>query len=162
MKYNSKLRQSGFGLIEALVALFVFSIGLLGVIAMQANSLKDNRGALWQSQAVWAAYEIADRMRANIAGLEVNEYDATDTATLPTDPLCILTGCTPADLADTDILEWAGNISALPSGRGMITRTGSQYEIKVMWDERGDGATGTGCDPNSASDLACVEVNLEL
>ena len=163
MNTNLNSKQSGFGLIEALIALFVFSIGLLGAIGIQANSMKDNRGALWQSQAVWAAYDIADRMRANTAGLAANEYDAADTAAVPTDPGCITTGCNAAALADTDIVEWANNVSALPSGRGMIVRTGSQYRIRVMWDERGDGATGTACTiPPVATDLTCVDITVEL
>ena len=162
MTFNLKIRQTGFGLIEALIALFVFSVGLLGTVGLQANSMKDNRAALWQSQAVWAAYDIADRMRANIVGLAANEYDAADTDAAPTDPACITTGCAPDALADTDIIEWAANVGSLPAGRGMIDRTGSQYRIRVMWDERGDGATGINCDPTVATDLTCVDITLEL
>jgi len=162
MTFNLHNKQTGFGLIEALIALFVFSVGLLGTVGIQAASMKNNRGALWQSQAVWAAYDIADRMRANTAGLDANEYDAADTATVPTDPACIATGCAPAALADTDIVEWASNVSSLPSGRGLIVRTGSQYRVRVMWDERGNGATGTDCNPNALTDLTCVDISLEL
>lgn len=156
-------RQSGFGLIEALIALFVFSVGLLGALGMQAASMGDNRAALWQSQAVWAAYDISDRMRANVAGIEADEYDDADTDALPTDPSCITTGCTADALAETDVIQWAENVSSLPSGRGLITRTVTgQYRIRVMWDENGAGVTGTDCDPTDTADLTCVDMTIEL
>ncbi len=155
-------KQNGFGLIEALIALFVFSVGLLGALGMQAASMADNRAAMWQSQAVWAAYDISDRMRANVAGVATNEYDGADTNATPTDPACITTGCTAGALAATDILQWAESVTSLPSGRGLITRTAAQYRIRVMWDERGDEATGIDCIPGDEDELACVDLTIEL
>lgn len=44
-------RQTGFTLIEVLIALFVFSVGILGVGAMQLNSIKGNSHARRISEA---------------------------------------------------------------------------------------------------------------
>lgn len=165
MNRSIVLKHRGYSLIEAMIALFIFSIGLLGIFATQAASLRDNRDALWQSQAVWASYDIIDRMRANEAGVDTNEYDDADTsgATAP-NPDCksASTECNAAEVADMDIYEWSLNVQSLPSGRGMITRNGTQYRIQVMWDQAGNGATGTDCDPTDDNDLVCVDMVVEL
>ena len=58
-------RNQGFTLVEALIALLVLSIGLLGVAALQLIALQNNNNAMFRSQATYLAYDIADRMRAN-------------------------------------------------------------------------------------------------
>src|SRR5262249_56408603 len=58
-------RARGFTLIEALVALLVLSIGLLGVAALQLTSLRSNPSSSFRSQATLLAYDVVDRMRAN-------------------------------------------------------------------------------------------------
>jgi len=70
----SAFRARGFTLIEALVALLVLSIGLLGVAALQLTSLKYNQGASQRSQATMLASDIIDRMRANRAAALAQEY----------------------------------------------------------------------------------------
>ncbi len=66
-KRNSKLprRQSGFLLLETLVAILVLSFGLLGMVGIQAYTLKANTDAKQQSTAVQMAGELADMMRGN-------------------------------------------------------------------------------------------------
>lgn len=55
----------GFTLLEVLIAMVVFAIGMLGLAGMQGTALKDNNDAYMRSQAVFFAYDMGDRIRAN-------------------------------------------------------------------------------------------------
>jgi len=57
-------RQSGLTLVEVLVALVIFAIGLLGVAALYLDTLRGSRSALYRQQAVALAADLADRIRA--------------------------------------------------------------------------------------------------
>lgn len=61
--------QRGMTLIEVLVTLLVMSIGLMGLAALQMNTLKESVDVSRQSHGVWLVDELATRMRANQAGL---------------------------------------------------------------------------------------------
>lgn len=65
MVYSKKIRgsaQAGATMIESLVALFVFSIGVLGLAALQTASLIQNDDAGQRGIAVWKAQELTDRI----------------------------------------------------------------------------------------------------
>ena len=55
----------GFTLVEAMVALIVLSVGLLGIAALYVETLRANRTSLYRTQAVNMATDIGDRMRSN-------------------------------------------------------------------------------------------------
>jgi type IV pilus modification protein PilV len=68
-------RQSGLSLLEVLVATLVFSVGILGVAGMQLSGMKVTKSAHNLSVATQIAEDMADRMRANLAGVQGEEYD---------------------------------------------------------------------------------------
>tara|TARA_B100000676_G_C17928435_1_gene759457 strand:+ start:214 stop:855 length:642 start_codon:yes stop_codon:yes gene_type:complete len=68
-------KPKGFSLIEVLVTLLVLSIGLMGLSALQAASIRDGFDAGQRSQATWLVQELAERMRANVDG-QANGYTA--------------------------------------------------------------------------------------
>ena len=55
--------QRGFTMMEALVAILILSLGLLGLAMLQAQGLKFNTTAYTRTQASMLAYEIIDKMR---------------------------------------------------------------------------------------------------
>ncbi len=67
MKRERHRRQQGFTLIEALVALLVLSIGLLGVAAMQLKSLQGAHAAYQRSIASLAAQDAQERLWAQLS-----------------------------------------------------------------------------------------------
>ena len=139
--FNRPTSNAGFTLIEVLVALIVVSIGLLGLAGLQATSVRFNQQAYLRSQAVQQAYDMADRIRANARGMWDGNYDDIDGT--ETDPGCISTDCSPADLADTDAVAWnAQNVAALPNGAGTVARdaaaTAVVFNIVVNWSEGPD------------------------
>ncbi|WP_229805075.1 type IV pilus modification protein PilV [Alteromonas halophila] len=56
-------RQAGVGLIEILVTLFILSIGLLGVAALQFTGSFANKDAINRTQAELVAAQVAERLR---------------------------------------------------------------------------------------------------
>lgn len=63
MRYNRK--ESGFSMIEVLVALLVLAIGLLGVAGVQLLSMQQTENSTLRSNATLYAQTAADRVRAN-------------------------------------------------------------------------------------------------
>lgn len=133
------MKNSGFSLLEVLIALIVLSIGLLGLAAIQITGLKDNQSAYYRTSATVLAYDMADRMRLNRSVAEAGGYDIAIADSAPT-------GTT---LVDTDRIAWLNNIStALPVGDGAIglTTVGTKQivDITVQWnDSRGTSGSAT-------------------
>ncbi len=148
-------RQSGFTLIEVLVSVLVLAIGLVGVAALQGVSLQNTQSAFMRSQATALAYDLADRMRANVESARAGLYDP-ETATVVS--TCnSTTGCTAQDMAKNDLAEWNAAIATyLPMGQGFVCvdstpndgasadspgcdASGTQLTIKIWWDDDRDG-----------------------
>ncbi|PKG50796.1 type IV pilus modification protein PilV [Halomonas sp. MES3-P3E] len=73
-----RLRQRGFSLIEALIALLVLSIGLIGVAAMQLKALQSATAGYQRSVVTVAAVDAQERLWAELPGLAQNSEDCTD------------------------------------------------------------------------------------
>ena len=154
---------SGFTLVEVMVALVIFSVGLLGLAGLHASSMQNNKTADLRSIAIIQAHDMADRIRANSRGTS-GDYNAIVSGVPAPGTNCITTAsCTsPTLIAAWDNFEWQSNLStSLPSGRGTITRAGATAPIviTVMWDEARTGVTGEGCSGNSAIDLKCFRMD---
>ena len=140
--------QTGFSLFEVLIAMVLFSIGILGLASLQITGLMNNQTSYQNSQATILAYDIADRMRANDEGLAAY---LTENMTLaeayeigPQSACKSTTGCTPATLAQHDLYEWRQALrAALPEATGTITVAGRMHTVTVAWDENRDGSVDT-------------------
>lgn len=64
------MAQRGFSLIEALIALVVLSVGLLGVAAMQLKALQSAHDGYQRSLASVAAVDAQERLWAELATLD--------------------------------------------------------------------------------------------
>lgn len=122
-------RSRGFTLIEVLVTLVVMSFGLLGLAGLQVTSLKNSRSAALRTTAMQHAYDMADRMRANLAAVGTGNYDLGAVSAGTSTPACLTTtGCTPTQMAAHDLYEWQQALSAstnasgngLPNGAGIV------------------------------------------
>jgi type IV pilus assembly protein PilV len=114
----------GFTLVEALIAMLVLSIGLLGIAALHVETLRAGRSALLHTKAVSMAADLAERIRAN---------------RVPTDAYA---GASTNARASADLDEWQSLVaSELPSGAGEIrfaagsATTPARYTIRVRWTE---------------------------
>jgi type IV pilus assembly protein PilV len=163
MNRHATQNQSGFSLLEVLIALLVLSIGLLGLAALQTTSLRSNEMASMRTTATQLAYDISDRMRANPgsavlgAGVVGDQY-VIDLTQAPADT-------TASGTALSDLTEWRAAVENLPGGESEITQCdtadgcdGLTHIITVYWDEMRTGATGTNCPPQSENDLRCYQL----
>jgi type IV pilus assembly protein PilV len=142
--------HEGFTLIEVLLALFILSIGLLGLAALQNRALKDNHSALLRSVAVQHAEDILDRMRANRADrvlytIGFNDPDDWDPQKHSRAELSAkLTASYYKGLVHTDMLEWKWNLAqTLPLGNGSIAVAGNPVTVVIRWREGDEDVTVT-------------------
>jgi len=149
---NKRQGQKGLSLVESMIALLVISVGLLGIASLQITAMNMNASALHHSQAVWIAYNITDRIRANIS--EFNNYDGIDTS-IGYSQDCVTNTCSTAQMLTADAADWQVMVSGLPAGRGIIGSNADGLLVQVMWDDDGTGATGTNCGNDPAVDLTC-------
>lgn len=128
--------QSGFTLLEILVAVVVLSLGMLGLAGLQAATLRNNQVAYYRAIAVQQTYDMADRIRANQAAVLAGAYDNL-TAVIPADPDCVGAVCTAANMAVADHAQWnANNARMLPGGSGTVVAAGGRaFDITITWNE---------------------------
>lgn len=128
--------QTGFTLLEVLVAIVVLSLGLLGLAGLQAATLRNNQIAYYRAIAIQQTYDMADRIRANQAGVAAGAYNALN-ATTPADPDCVANVCSGAQMAVADHSQWNNNNARmLPAGTGTVSSAaGGSFDITVSWNE---------------------------
>lgn len=122
--------SKGFTLLEVLITVVIFSVGLLGLAGLQATGIKLNHSSLLRTQATLLAYDVADCMRANrgsVAAYEIAMNDSKPPA-----------GGT---LIQQDIRGWLERLEQmLPSADGSISLNVNRATIEVEWDDtRGVG-----------------------
>ena len=109
--------QRGYIMFEVLISVLVISVGFIGLAGMQVGGLAAANDSLFRSKAVYLTYQMADRVRANIPGAVAGSYN--NLTGLGTNPGCVTTGCSAAQMATTDFYEWAAEVAAaLPTGGG--------------------------------------------
>lgn len=137
MTPSQRASQVGFTLIEVMIALLVLSIGLLGLAGLQTLSLRNNHMAYLRTQAVFQAYDMIDRMRANATEAALGAYGGI--SGIPSSPpLCNSTGspCSPSQLVTYDAYAWnTANAALLPNGVGTVTYNAPLYTVTVKWTE---------------------------
>lgn len=161
----------GFTLIEVLITLIVFAIGILTVAGLQIVSKKTNYDAVQRTTASMLAQDIIQRMRANgdtSWGSYITEDLGGSSLGVPASN-CSTAGvtCSPAQMATYDLYSWEqaidgasdGNTGGLvdPSAciRGPAGGGEGSYIIILAWRgvnelsnptiDAGTGGIATGC-----------------
>ncbi|WP_235040371.1 type IV pilus modification protein PilV [Vreelandella profundi] len=78
MRVGEPSPQRGFSLIEALIALVILSVGLLGVAAMQLKALHSATNGYQHSIANLAAVDAQERLWAELASTDVDSCASID------------------------------------------------------------------------------------
>ncbi len=161
MKGSNASKSSGFTLIEVLISMVILAIGLLGLAGLQTVALRQNSSSQMTSQAMDLINEMADRMRANRAGTDADNYTENPAPVAPAWD-CITnfggtvtgTECNPQEIAQLDLSSWQTAITRVfPNGAGVIgcvdntdpgfpgvdtdgvCTVGSMFDLTVSWDE---------------------------
>jgi type IV pilus assembly protein PilV len=104
----------GVTLIEVLVAMLVFSLGLIGAAGLMAMAARANQAAYLRTQVSFLAQNMAERMRANLIGVWHGDYDGNYPDASAQD---CAAGCTPSELARHDRQRWSSQLTTfLPPG----------------------------------------------
>jgi type IV pilus assembly protein PilV len=152
---RASFRQRGFTLLEVMIALLIFSIGLLSAAALQGVAKRANYEAIQRTTATQLAFDLLERMRANANGL--NWYVTGKESVLqPTlnppgaapapDCQTRASACDARQLAQRDLWEWQsrllGALEARISG-GTTVATGGLVDPTacIRAEEAGGGAT---------------------
>ena len=156
-------RQGGFFLIEAMVAILIFALGILGLVAMGGTAVSSQSDAQYRTEAAGLADSIASEIALNIGRAD----EATKAATLaafahqPAPPPtttpapCVFDSAgaitaTPATQGVINLLNRAANLSAAPGMPGagneqqqiFIDTVGgfNRVVITLCWRTASDGA----------------------
>lgn len=158
------MRRNGFTMLEVMIALLVFSLGLLGMAGLLAVSVQTNHSAYLRTQATFLAQGMADRMRANNLGLwngggsaTSSAYDGTYDSTTAgsTGTNCLgANSCSWSQVVARDKLIWSNQLASFlpnPSATIACTPTGTappddtlverppytgQCTITIAWNEK--------------------------
>jgi type IV pilus assembly protein PilV len=112
--------QRGVSLIEVMIAVLVFSVGLLGLSGLLVTAARSSDAAYLRTQVTFLAGGMVERMRANPAAVWNGDYDGEATAGGDASA-CTTAACTPAELARRDRAAWATQLAIVaPDATGDI------------------------------------------
>lgn len=108
----------GVTLIEVLVAMLIFSVGLLGAAGLMVVAARSNQAAYLRTQVTFLAQNMAERMQANPIGVWNGDYNGNYPDAGAQD---CSGGCTPSQLAQHDRQHWSGQLTTfLPQAKASI------------------------------------------
>ena len=155
-------RQRGVSLIEVMMSVLIFSIGLIGLAGLMVMSTRSNHSAYLRTQVTFLANNMADRMSANPRGVWVGSYNS---GVYPVAAATVGCGagspCNSADLAVHDQQLWSNQLRTfLPNPSASISCTGTSdvgYDptaqldlrppygglctMRISWSEQNNGST---------------------
>jgi type IV pilus assembly protein PilV len=120
---QSARRQGGVALLEALIGILIFSIGILAVVGMQATAIKTVSDSKYRSEAAFLANQLLTQMWTDAGNVSSYAYAGT--------------GTPPARLTN-----WVNDVSSrLPGTTNALpvvavsaaTANGATVQITVFW-----------------------------
>jgi type IV pilus assembly protein PilV len=153
-------RQRGISLIEVLMAVLIFSIGLIGLAGLLVMATRSNQAGYLRTQVTFLAGNMADRMRSNPVGLWNGSYNSKGYPTSDKQNCDIKVACTAQQIAVRDQYLWSNLLTASlpeatasilcsdknsvgftpsPDQIGMRPPYGGNCEMKINWSERRAG-----------------------
>lgn len=165
IKNGRPRQQSGFSLIEVMIAALILSIGILGVAGLQIISLKGTHQSHMKDQAANLVHELTERMHSNKQAVINGDYEIDSQSfncTTTTLPACIGSGtnCSSTDIANFDLntlicgykagtapntggvkANTADHVISLVGGRLQVTCAGGScvngdIQIEMEWTEQ--------------------------
>jgi type IV pilus assembly protein PilV len=183
-------KQAGTSLIEIMVSIVIIAIGLLGLASMQMNALKFQKTASQRSEAVQAAYDLGDRMRANfvytlpelyaverianeVKYTSIGNYTTKQAGVYNPASNCTLAppavACNTVQIATYDLAEWQRGLQRrLAGGAGYVVpvagTTVSTFDVTVMWQEPTLDAIDASCPGAVAAPVGirCFTIRLSV
>lgn len=115
-------RQRGSVLLEGLVALGIFSVGILGTLALQARMVATTSVSKYRADAAYLASELIGTMWSDVPNL--NKYDVSQCASYAR--------CS----------GWVSKVGAsLPQGSAAVAVNGGLVTVTITWTPANAGAS---------------------
>lgn len=105
--------QQGVVMVEAMIAILIFSMGVLAIVGLQAAMVRNTADSKFRADASYIAQQ------------RIGQLWTTDPANLPAD----------GSTTNPDISN------LLPNGTLSITRAGNQFTVTVTWQQPGETVT---------------------
>ncbi len=134
---SQKRRQSGFSLIEVMVAALILSTAILGVAGLQMLGMKGTQQSFMKTQAMGMIHSMTERMRANQMGVVAGNYTLnsaifhcpTEEAAMPN---CSGGDCSSAQIATIDkVAIVCGYSTALGVRTGGVKTTSTNDNVTL-------------------------------
>ena len=161
-KYVQQFRsgQRGVSLLDAMIAVVIFSVGMLAIAALQSISKQSNYEAIQRTTASTLAYDLLERMRMNSVDMTVSPLsyyvssgittiDANDItvngSTLTTPVSCAATDmdCNYQRRAQLDLLEWQDRMRGASEVSSDDTNVGGLFQPVACLTGPGSGNSGS-------------------
>ena len=174
----------GATLMELMVSLFVFAIGVLGFASLQSRSLQGTFDNGQRDEVVWMTQSFVDRIRVNRAQVTgyataLTDFNAASCANLGTVPTCAQTAgatasaCTAVEMVTFDVWDVVCNntFQGASATKGLElnldcagTCTNSDLTLSTTWCSRGiESVDGLGEDSDDCvNSLAQMQYNLSF
>ena len=146
-------------MLEVLISIVVLSIGMLGMVGLQASSLQANRESRLQAAGVALARELGESIRSNpeaASSATNNPYllDSSAPLAATTPSYCLSVGSTCAnstDIANAQLTEWLARVDEeFPTARVKVCFDATPYDSagQPEWE----------CDPVNASGTLVIKI----
>lgn len=161
----------GASLIEVLVAMLIMTLGLMAMISLHTASVRYQKMSEFRSIATQLAENLGDRMRANIVGVQNNNYVRnvgwTNAQARVADPgIPCPAACTEAQFAGqaaaSDIAQWINSAVGTLPGVGLMTAkpagapaNATMMDVWVMWLDPSADADDVSADRTLTGAYAC-------
>lgn len=114
-------------LLEALIAILIFSMGILAVVGMQAAAIRNSSDAKYRADASYLANQILGQMWADRANLATYAHH-------PGGTLCAPTG---AASTQANVSSWLANMGNLPGAAAnrqqIVVGVNNVVTVTVCW-----------------------------
>lgn len=139
MRHIPSARQAGVGLIEVMIAVLILGIGMLGVVALQTQTLRNVGSSAERTQAVMQTYAMLDTLRAQRAAAMAGSFNTGGAF-----QCSAATALGSAGTLDGWLADLRQTVSQTACGKVACNATGS-CTIAVQWSE--SRATGHSATP---------------
>jgi type IV pilus assembly protein PilV len=125
--------QQGAFLLEALIGILIFSLGILGIVGLQAQAIRFTNDAEYRAEAVYLANSLISQMWADKRDTLKANYDSTvggpRYAQFKTDVQTRMSG---AILTDPIVKVDTADLPAA------VTKNSSVVQVQIAWQMPGD------------------------
>ncbi|TNJ33592.1 type IV pilus modification protein PilV [Arenimonas terrae] len=120
--------QRGASLLEVLIAVLILAIGMLGIAALQAVSLRNTQSSGDRTTAVIQSYSMLDMLRANRVAARGGQYDQGYLCAVPDET---------DNRIDAEVGMWIASLQEAmgPTACGAIDCAAETCEVKVRWND---------------------------